>query len=221
MWIKCFVKISGLTFIVVNSSTCRGLLSHVRFNMALYCVRSPHVHGYVCFWRDSHQWARASSFTRFLDHTQRRTTVGKTPLDEWSARRRDLYLTTHNIHNRQTSMSPAGFEPTTSTGERPQTYALDRAATGYVDGHKKMVKQSRNRPGVAQRVPGGLGSQISWHSAQKGGEVSLTHRPPLPPRKCSWYSFSLGAESTPGPWCDRKEYVAEKSQDRPTSSAAP
>jgi hypothetical protein len=31
----------------------------------------------------------ASSFLRFLDHTQRRTTVGRTPLDEWSARRRD------------------------------------------------------------------------------------------------------------------------------------
>ena len=43
------------------------------------------------------------------------------------------------------------------------------------------VKQSHNRPGVAQRVPGGLGSQISWHSAHEGGEVvSLTHRPPLP-----------------------------------------
>jgi hypothetical protein len=28
------------------------------------------------------QWAWASSFTRFLDHTQRRTTVGRTPLDE-------------------------------------------------------------------------------------------------------------------------------------------
>ena len=27
------------------------------------------------------QWAIASSFTRFLDHTQRRTTVGRTPLD--------------------------------------------------------------------------------------------------------------------------------------------
>ena len=37
----------------------------------------------------------ASSFTRFLDHTQRRTTVSRTPLDEWSARRSDLYLTTH------------------------------------------------------------------------------------------------------------------------------
>ena len=34
------------------------------------------------FWRDSPQWARASSFTRFLDHKQRRTTVGRTPLDE-------------------------------------------------------------------------------------------------------------------------------------------
>ena len=27
-------------------------------------------------------------------------------------------------------MSPAGFKPTISAGERPQTYALDRAATG-------------------------------------------------------------------------------------------
>ena len=62
--------------------------------------------------------------------TQRRTTVGRTPLDEWSARRRDLYLTTHDTHSRQTSMPPVGFEPTISAGERPQTYALDRAATG-------------------------------------------------------------------------------------------
>ena len=54
------------------------------------------------------QWATASSFTRFLDHTQRRTTIGRAPLDEWSARRRDLYLTTHNTHNRQTSMPRGG-----------------------------------------------------------------------------------------------------------------
>jgi hypothetical protein len=59
---------------------------------------------FVWFWRDSPQWARASSFTTFLYHTQRRTTVGRTPLDEWSARRRHLYLTTHNIHNRQSFM---------------------------------------------------------------------------------------------------------------------
>jgi hypothetical protein len=54
----------------------------------------------------------ASSFLRFLDHTQRRTTVDRTPLDEWSARRRDLNLTTHNTHNRQTSTLPVRFEPT-------------------------------------------------------------------------------------------------------------
>jgi len=54
----------------------------------------------LCFWRDSPQWARTSSFTRLLDNTQWRTTVGRTSLDEWSARRRDLYLTTHNTHNK-------------------------------------------------------------------------------------------------------------------------
>jgi hypothetical protein len=61
-------------------------------------------------------WARASSFSRYLDHTQRRITVGRTPMDEWSARRRDLYLTTHNTHNRQTSMPPAEFEPRIAAG---------------------------------------------------------------------------------------------------------
>ena len=66
----------------------------------------------------------------FLDHTQWRTTVSRTSLEECSARRRDLYLTTHDTHNRQTSMPPVGFEPTISAGERPQTYALDCAATG-------------------------------------------------------------------------------------------
>jgi hypothetical protein len=59
---------------------------------------------FVCFWCNSPQWARASSFMSFLDHTRRHTTISRTPLDEWSARRRDLYLTTHNTHNRQTSM---------------------------------------------------------------------------------------------------------------------
>jgi hypothetical protein len=28
-------------------------------------------------------------------------------------------------------MPPVGFEPTISAGERPKTYALDRAATGF------------------------------------------------------------------------------------------
>jgi hypothetical protein len=81
-------------------------------------------------WRCAPMRVMVSSFLMFLDHTQRRTTVGRTPLDEWSARRTDLYQTTHNTHNRQTSMLPVGFKPTISAGERPQTYTLDRAATG-------------------------------------------------------------------------------------------
>jgi hypothetical protein len=63
-------------------------------------------------------------FFMFLDHTQQCSTVGRTPLDERSARRRDLYLTTHNTHNRQISMPLVGVKPTISVGERPQAAHL-------------------------------------------------------------------------------------------------
>ena len=53
-----------------------------------------------------------------------------TPLDKRSARRRDSTCKTHNIHKRQISMPPVGFEPAIPATERSQTYALDRAATG-------------------------------------------------------------------------------------------
>ena len=62
-------------------------------------------------------------------HTQRRTTVSSTPLDEWSARRRDPYLKTRTTITTDIHAS-AEFEPTISAGERSQTYALDRATTG-------------------------------------------------------------------------------------------
>ena len=64
---------------------------------------------YIFLWRCDPTRAMTSSFLRFLDHTQRRITVGRTPLDKWSTRDRDLYLTTHNTHNRQTSMPPGGI----------------------------------------------------------------------------------------------------------------
>ena len=50
-------------------------------------------------------------------------------MDEWWARRRDLYLTTY-ITLTTNNHDPARFEPTVSAGEGPQTYGLDRATTG-------------------------------------------------------------------------------------------
>jgi len=63
---------------------------------------------------------------RSIRFTLRHATLSRT-LDKWSARRRDLYLTTHSTHMRRTSMSPAGFEHAVPTSERPQTRALDHA----------------------------------------------------------------------------------------------
>ena len=75
----------------------------------------------------SYKWLGVA---RFVDHIQWRITICRTPLDERSARLKYLNLTTHNTHDRQTSMPPVGFEHTISAGERPQTYALDRVAAG-------------------------------------------------------------------------------------------
>jgi hypothetical protein len=60
--------------------------------------------------------------------------LGRAPLDEWSARRTDLYLTTHNTHKRQTSMPLAKFEPTVPASAPPKTHILDRAATEIGEG---------------------------------------------------------------------------------------
>jgi hypothetical protein len=58
------------------------------------------------------------------------TTFRRTSLGEWSARRTDFCLTTHNTRKRHISVPPWGYEPAILASERPQTCALDRAATG-------------------------------------------------------------------------------------------
>ena len=80
-------------------------------------------------WLDSRCWLRPPH-CRGFEITLRHTTLGKTPADELSAPRRDHYLTTHNIHQRQSSMSAAGFETSVPPRQRPQSYVLERAATG-------------------------------------------------------------------------------------------
>jgi hypothetical protein len=102
----------------LNGRSVISKLKIVRLSIRFTAVK-------ICyfFWRDSPQRVMASAFLRFLDHTQRRTTVGRTPLDEWSAR---LHRTLPNNtqHSQQTSIYPEGFEPTISAGEQSQTYAL-------------------------------------------------------------------------------------------------
>ena len=61
---------------------------------------------FVCSWPNSPQWARASSFTRFLDHTQRRTTAGKTPMISLSHKP----LPDNTRNSQQTNIhAPCGF----------------------------------------------------------------------------------------------------------------
>ena len=137
-----------------------------------------------------------SSFIRFLDYTQRHTTVGSPPLDEWSARRRDLYLTIHNNHNRRISIPPAGFEPTMSAGEQPQTYALDRVATGtgvYTCVKCTRVQALRLCTGrTAHRGSTGIALPFYDHDTRRGWGVSVTPRPLFTPRERPSTHSTLG-----------------------------
>ena len=69
-------------------------------------------------------WANASSLLRFRAQSDtphcsgRMISSSQTPLFD------------NTQHPQQTSMSPAGFEPAFPASERPQTNALDHAATG-------------------------------------------------------------------------------------------
>ena len=69
------------------------------------------------------------------DITPRHTTLGRAPLDEWSARLRDLYIKTHNTQ--QESDIHAHPHPPrrdsnsqSLTSQRPQIRTVDRAVSG-------------------------------------------------------------------------------------------
>ena len=99
-------------------------------------------------WRCDPMRVMASSFLRFLDQTQQRTTVGRTPLDEWSARRRDLYLTTHDTHNRQHIHAPGGIRTHDLSRQAAADLRLrprghwDRLSQPFI-GNKKRLKAKR------------------------------------------------------------------------------
>jgi hypothetical protein len=123
-------------------------------------------------WLCSPARAMTSSSTRFHDHTQRRVTLCRTPLDECLARRRDLYLTTHNKHNRQTSFPPVVFEPTIAVGEWPLTYALDRAVTWTL--HSKICSCSVEDKRARQKQSQLTFCVINIHGLRNGMEKQNT-----------------------------------------------
>jgi len=64
-------------------------------------------------------------------------------------------------------MPPVGFEPTISAGDRPQTYALDRAATGNgLHDHWLIKKASKNTVSNLTRAILGLKPDL------RGGKTS-------------------------------------------------
>jgi hypothetical protein len=77
----------------------------------------------------------------------------------------------------------------------------DERMKGRADGGRDGANKSNPITGLDRPlgIQEGEAHRFFRQSAHEGGTVvSPTHWPPLPPRKDSWYSFLLEAESTPG-----------------------
>jgi hypothetical protein len=84
-----------------------------------YFLRQPFSPASSCllyFYVLTYFYKQTQTHTHAHTHTQ---TLGRTPMDEGSARRRDLDLTTHNIHKSQKFIYQAGFELATPASEWP------------------------------------------------------------------------------------------------------
>jgi hypothetical protein len=93
---------------------------------------------------------------------------------------------------------------------RFMTYHLHISVTSAniirVGGGKAVPWQARRGPEGSRRF-----RHPDFHDIRHMVVVSAS-RAGLYPQECSWYSFSLGDESTPGPWCGRKEICHWKIQ---------
>ena len=78
-------------FVKVNTRKCQERVSMLLRNVG------KHIPVFFPVALRAKAGAIAFSFLRFLDH-RRHSTAGRTPLGQWSAGRRGLYLATHNAH---------------------------------------------------------------------------------------------------------------------------
>ena len=119
----CCNTTKGKKFISLQNTKLHRI-SHLRVMYFVYTGESSY---YNMLRRVSRNFFYYSSWllSRFRHQTQTQHSVELL----W-ARSRELHLTSHNIHKGQTSMSLVGFEPAVPPSDRPQTHALESAATG-------------------------------------------------------------------------------------------
>ena len=114
------VKIS---FFLIQTSFCLFIIGG-----DVYCFSGSHTRTHTHAPGHAHTRTHTHTWTRTQPDTH--TNARRTSLNKWLTHRKDLYLSTHNIRKRQTSMPLEGFEPVIPASERPWTYALDRVTTG-------------------------------------------------------------------------------------------
>jgi hypothetical protein len=99
----------------------------------------------------------------------------------------------------------------------PVVRDLHRSVSGRQSVHYEEIKPI---PLQALRFPGGWGSQTPRQSVHEGGKVvSPTHRPLLPPRKYSWYSFLLKATERIMSMKNSSDTIGNQTRDLPVCSA--
>jgi hypothetical protein len=141
----------------------------------------------VCFWGDSPPMGHGLLNHEVSRSHKRHTTLGKTPLYEKSARRRDLYLT------KLTTDIDAFGEIRTPQLSRRAAADLRHRPRGHYNTTVPLQAWSGPEGSRKLRFPDFI------TTPHDGGKVVKPYSPAaFTPRKCSWYSFLLEAEPTPG-----------------------
>jgi len=115
------IMIIIISFILSDPNTLKNSPSKCMFwnlniPFVIFTILQDYV--YICLWWFDPISGHGLPLRGFPIILIGHTTLDRTHMDEWSDRRRDLYLTILYTHKRQTSMPPAGFESTITPSER-------------------------------------------------------------------------------------------------------
>jgi hypothetical protein len=117
----CRISESVLKWFKVNNFRLIHNIQLVRLLVMWYLVNYSSIFNFFTLIFSAPTYCRCRELFLHLNTLIKHTTLSGTPLDVWSPRRRNLYLTAYNKHKRRKSMPPAGFESAIPTTDRPQT----------------------------------------------------------------------------------------------------